>query len=80
LFGRCTGRARRFSWAISQLAEKDGVCIPQFGIDNTKQTIYSPSAFVISDEGEVAQKQIWKETIALFKKEAPKADISSFDN
>jgi hypothetical protein len=40
----------------------------------------SPSTFVFSPEGEVAQKQIWKETISLLKKEAPEADIAGFKN
>jgi retinol dehydrogenase-12 len=46
----------------------------------TERSHYSPSDFIISDEGEVAQKQIWRETIALLKKEAPETDISFFDN
>lgn len=38
----------------------------------------SPSSFILSTEGEVAQKQVWHETIQLLKQEAPSADISSF--
>lgn len=38
----------------------------------------SPSPFVVSDEGEVAQKKIWNETFALLRKEAPNAKMASF--
>jgi retinol dehydrogenase-12 len=40
---------------------------------------YSPSAFVLSLEGQAAQRQIWDETLALLKKEAPDADIPTLD-
>lgn len=48
-----------------------------FGIRNIL-TFDRPSGFVLSDEGKKAQKQIWKETIELFKKEAPEADLGEF--
>lgn len=37
-----------------------------------------PSGFVLSEEGKKVQKQIWKETIELLKKEAPNADLGEF--
>ncbi|KAH6666678.1 short-chain dehydrogenase/reductase SDR [Halenospora varia] len=37
-----------------------------------------PSPFVLSEEGEKYQKQVWDETIELLKKEALGADLSAF--
>jgi retinol dehydrogenase-12 len=36
---------------------------------------HRPSSFVLSKEGEVAQKKVWDETVALLKKEAPDANF-----
>jgi hypothetical protein len=35
-----------------------------------------PSSFVLSPDGEKAQKKIWSETMALLKQEAPEVDTS----
>ena len=35
---------------------------------------FRPSPFVLSNEGETAQRKIWDETIALLKKEAKDLD------
>jgi len=43
-----------------------------------RQKLQQPSGFVLSEEGKKAQKQVWKETINLLKKEAPEADLGEF--
>lgn len=40
-------------------------------------TLESPSKLVLSAVGKEVQKKLWDETIALFKKEAPTANIDS---
>ncbi|KAK5628814.1 hypothetical protein RRF57_004529 [Xylaria bambusicola] len=37
----------------------------------SEQRVTSPSAFVVSAEGEEVQKKLWDETIAVFREEAP---------
>jgi hypothetical protein len=40
---------------------------------------YSPSNFVLSDEGKDVQKKIWSETIDLLKAEAPEARLPDLE-
>jgi len=42
--------------------------------------IFSPSSFVLSNEGKQAQKKIWSETMELLRKEAPRASFPTFPN
>ncbi|KAE9379480.1 short-chain dehydrogenase/reductase SDR [Stipitochalara longipes BDJ] len=83
-----TGVIRIVLWLFGWTTEQGGHCLADALVEHddshgqylSLQKTMNPSNFVTSNEGEVAQKQIWKETIALLKKEAPKADISSFEN
>lgn len=43
-------------------------------------TRYRPSKFVLSEDGKIVQKKIWKETFEIFKKEAPEVNISEFES
>ncbi|KAF1843186.1 NAD(P)-binding protein [Cucurbitaria berberidis CBS 394.84] len=56
--------------AVSKQTESHGAYIQE-------QKITEPSKYVLSAEGKEAQKKLWDETIALFKKESPNANFDS---
>ncbi|CAG8961496.1 hypothetical protein HYFRA_00013846 [Hymenoscyphus fraxineus] len=73
-------------WMIGWTTAQGGHCLTDALVEHedshgrylSEQQITDPSSFVLSTEGEVAQKQVWRETIELLKHEAPNADISFF--
>jgi hypothetical protein len=57
-------------------------CRWNYGLDKVSikfLTRYRPSSFVLSEQGKIIQKKIWDETLEVFRKEAPTAQIPSFE-
>ncbi|EPE36451.1 NAD(P)-binding Rossmann-fold containing protein [Glarea lozoyensis ATCC 20868] len=77
------GMINLFLWLLGWTTEQGGYCLADALVGHgdshgkyiSEQKITEPSNFVLSEEGEVAQRRIWDETVDLLRKEAPKSDI-----
>ncbi|KAF2796331.1 short-chain dehydrogenase/reductase SDR [Melanomma pulvis-pyrius CBS 109.77] len=83
-----TGIIKLFLWAFGWTTQQGGYCLvdalvqhgDSHGAYLSEQKVVPPSKFVLSEEGKIAQKKIWKETFEIFRKEAPKANISELES
>jgi NAD(P)-dependent dehydrogenase (short-subunit alcohol dehydrogenase family) len=75
-----------FLWMTAWTTEQGGHCLVNALVEHetshgkylSEQGITSPSNFVLSKEGVETQKKLWKETLDLFEKEVPKAQLPHF--
>ncbi|KAF2180128.1 short-chain dehydrogenase/reductase SDR [Zopfia rhizophila CBS 207.26] len=82
-----TGIIKIFLWAFGWTTQQGAHCLTDALVEHedshgeylSEQKVVPPSNFVLSDEGQKVQKKIWNETLDVFKKEVPKADIRSFE-